>query len=394
MLIKCPECNLQISDKAISCPHCGYPLKREKAARTTPKKRMRLPNGFGQITLIKNKNLRNPWRAMVSYGKTPEGKPIQKLLKPQSYFKTYNEAYEALVKYHQNPFDLSSDMTVSELYEKWSEEYYQNISAATERTLRSAWKYCNSIYDVKISALNKNQLRNLYENATVFKAGKERHATPQTKARLRQMITRMLDYAVQYDLVSVNISKQVPLPKSTTKEATITNNPHTNFTEEEMAILWQNISDPFVRMVLIGCYMGWRPQELATLKKENVNISEMTITAGMKTKAGKDRIVPINSKIQNFTLGFFQDSNSKYLFPELYSNYNKYSYYFRLKMQELGISAHRPHDTRVTFVTMAKNAGVDDVAIKKFVGHHIDDITETVYTKRSLEWYKEEMKKI
>ena len=25
-LIKCPECELQVSDKAITCPHCGYPL--------------------------------------------------------------------------------------------------------------------------------------------------------------------------------------------------------------------------------------------------------------------------------------------------------------------------------------------------------------------------------
>lgn len=25
-LINCPECNKQISDKAISCPHCGYPI--------------------------------------------------------------------------------------------------------------------------------------------------------------------------------------------------------------------------------------------------------------------------------------------------------------------------------------------------------------------------------
>lgn len=25
-LMKCPECGLQVSDKALSCPHCGYPL--------------------------------------------------------------------------------------------------------------------------------------------------------------------------------------------------------------------------------------------------------------------------------------------------------------------------------------------------------------------------------
>lgn len=26
-LIKCPECELQVSDKALSCPHCGFPLR-------------------------------------------------------------------------------------------------------------------------------------------------------------------------------------------------------------------------------------------------------------------------------------------------------------------------------------------------------------------------------
>lgn len=26
-LIECPECKEKVSDKAISCPHCGYPLK-------------------------------------------------------------------------------------------------------------------------------------------------------------------------------------------------------------------------------------------------------------------------------------------------------------------------------------------------------------------------------
>ena len=29
-LIKCPECNREISDKAESCPHCGYPITRLK----------------------------------------------------------------------------------------------------------------------------------------------------------------------------------------------------------------------------------------------------------------------------------------------------------------------------------------------------------------------------
>jgi hypothetical protein len=30
-LISCPECNRQVSDKASSCPNCGYPLEEQAA---------------------------------------------------------------------------------------------------------------------------------------------------------------------------------------------------------------------------------------------------------------------------------------------------------------------------------------------------------------------------
>lgn len=109
-LIKCPECELQVSDKALSCPHCGYPMKSSADApkgrgKAKPKHR-RLPNGFGSITELKNRNLRNRFWCRACVGKTPYGKPILKPLKPDAYFNTYNEAYEALVEYNKNPYDL------------------------------------------------------------------------------------------------------------------------------------------------------------------------------------------------------------------------------------------------------------------------------------------------
>ena len=63
MLIKCPECAGQISDQAFACPHCGYPMRpgAVQAPRRGPRRRPRLPNGFGQISEIKNRNLRNPF---------------------------------------------------------------------------------------------------------------------------------------------------------------------------------------------------------------------------------------------------------------------------------------------------------------------------------------------
>ena len=37
MLKLCPECCLQVSDKAATCPHCGYPLKSKSSL--PPKKK-------------------------------------------------------------------------------------------------------------------------------------------------------------------------------------------------------------------------------------------------------------------------------------------------------------------------------------------------------------------
>ncbi len=36
-LIHCPECRRSISDKALTCPHCGYPLDPSESARSEGK---------------------------------------------------------------------------------------------------------------------------------------------------------------------------------------------------------------------------------------------------------------------------------------------------------------------------------------------------------------------
>ena len=43
---------------------------------------------------------------------------------------------------------------------------------------------------------------------------------------------------------------------------------------------------------------------------------------------------------------------------------------------------------------MAKEAGMDEYAIKKMVGHRINDITERIYTDRDIKWLHSEVAKI
>ena len=74
--------------------------------------------------------------------------------------------------------------------------------------------------------------------------------------------------------------------------------------------------------------------------------------------------------------------------------YEKYRGRFNKVAKKLALEDHRPHDTRHTFISKAKEAGVNEYVLKLIVGHAIEDITEKVYTHRTMEQLKAEMELI
>lgn len=413
MLIKCPECELQASDKAMSCPHCGYPLKSSvKPQRQNTPKRMKLPNGFGSITKMSNKPLRNPYRVRVCVGKSPTGKPVLKALKPRSMFKTYNDAYEALVLYNHNPYDLDTAMTISELYEKWSNQYFETITPNSKRTIVSAWSYCSSVYTMRARDLRARHIKGCMDEgfrieAKGEKKGQKKYASAGTKARIKSLFNLMLDYGLEYEIVEKNYARTFDISEEVAKEAEKNKRGHIIFTEEELNVLWDNLEKvQFVDWVLIQCYMGWRPQELAILRLDEINLDKQYMKSGMKTDAGKQRIVPIHSKIKVLVENNYkkaQELGSEYLLNDkgqTYAGsykltYDKYAKRFDKVIAALNLNPeHRPHDPRKTFVTRCKKAGTDEYALKEMVGHNIKDITESTYTERDVEWLRKDLEKM
>ena len=411
MLIQCPECELQVSDKATACPHCGYPMiaRAKRKPRTKNNKRRRLPNGFGQISEIKGRNLRNPFRAMVTVGKDENGHPISKPLKPESYFPTYNDAYAALVEYNKNPYDLAPATTVQELYAKWSEEYFKTLKKnSSQRTIKSCWAYCSSIYKMRVCDLRARHIKGCMEDGFVKTEKGIRRPSAGVKSRIKSMFNLMLDYAVEYELTDRNYARTFNVSDDIIKEQKESKRGHINFTDDEMQKLWDSLyAFPYIDVLLIQCYSGWRPQELGLLEVANVDFEKQIITGGMKTDAGTNRQVPIHSRILPLIKKRHDEAvqnNSKYLITctdgvthkeNTLLTYDKYSGRFQAIVKKLGLNPmHRAHDPRVQFITQAKKYGVDEYAIKYIVGHHISDITEHVYTKRDIEWLKSEIEKI
>ena len=409
MLIKCPECELQVSDKALSCPHCGYPMTETKPRLKRAKnKRRRLPNGFGQISEIKGRNLRKPFRAMVTVAKSETGRPICKPLKPESYFETYNDAYAALVEYNRNPYDLESEgMTMQQLYEIWSEKHFERIGDKSSVPLETAWKFCGNIRNMRVRDVRTRHLKGCMEEGVAIIKGVETSANARMQYRMKSLFNMLFDYAVEYELTDRNYARQFTLSDETQKEIKATKKDHFAFTKEEMNKLWENVDKEYVDVILIQCYSGWRPQELGLIELKDVDLDNWLFIGGMKTDAGENRTVPIHSKIRPLVKKHYDRSvemGSKYLFnsynrayamKDTRLNYNRYLRAFSDIKNGLELHPdHKPHDMRKQFVTMAKEAGVDEYAIKYIVGHAITDLTERVYTQRDIKWLCEEIEKI
>ena len=135
------------------------------------------------------------------------------------------------------------------------------------------------------------------------------------------------------------------------------------FTDEEIAQLWQDDS-VYAKVALVLIYTGMRVRELKHVVYDD---SIQAFKGGLKTSAGRDRIIPVRSKIMALTAvqdAVAGDSDANY-YEKMKRCLKKYN--------------HLTHDCRVTFATRYKDA--DPTAIKLILGHKIDDITKGVYTK-------------
>ena len=251
-------------------------------------------------------------------------------------------------------------------------------------------------------------MKDCIENGTALEIrgkhrGEYKKASPSTKESIKYIFNHIYAYAIEAGIVNRNLAKEFSLEKYVFKEKENNRKIKKPFTEDEIRKLWDNLYIvPYVDIILLGCYTGWRPIELIELKMKNINFENNTMKGGKKTKAGIDRIIPIHSKIKDIVNKLYKQAkelNSEYLIndPTNIQGYNGLSYdqylvRFKkvIELMEFDTSM-TPHCTRHTFITMAQRSGVDKYIIKMFVGHDIKDITEYIYTHRTLEEMQEAM---
>lgn len=264
-----------------------------------------------------------------------------------------------------------------------------------------------SLHHMRILEVRAKHLKACIDNAKIERKGETIEATAGVKNRMKSLFNMMFDYALENDMVTRNHARSFSISTDILQEMEDERVHHIAFDGEEMQKLWDNVDNfSYVGYVLYQCYSGWRPTEIGLLRLADVHLDEGYIEGGIKTQAGRHRKVPIHPKIRSIVEREYKratEMKSEWLFNYLDKTkngnpkmtYNRYRLVFLSIVEALKLGPdHKPHDPRKTFITMAKKYKMDEYALKRIVGHEIDDITEAVYTERELDWYIEEMQKI
>lgn len=104
---------------------------------------------------------------------------------------------------------------------------------------------------------------------------------------------------------------------------------------------------------------------------------------GIKTEAGKDRIIPLHDAIIPL-LAKRMESGQRYVVQGAKNPSMPYVTFNKEWRKRPLLAAHKTHDTRHTFVSMLHSADVPEITIKLIVGHAQKDVTGQVYVHKML----------
>lgn len=370
------------------------------------KKYPKLPNGYGTIRYL-GKNRRNCYAvhppAVIEEG---TGRIIRQ--KPLCYVDAWIKGFTVLTAYKAGTYtpDMENTLeigdtddltglsqriladysrskgieepakgkTFSEVYEeyyKWKYESGKEYSKASKSSTRAAFRNCSSIHDREFSSLRYDDLQGVIDSCNLKHASLELIVT---------LFKQMYQYADIQEYSEKNYAEHVKIKIEDDDEH------GTPFSQNELKILWDHKDDPVAEFLLIMCYSGYR---ISAYLNMEVNIKERYFKGGVKTKAGKERIVPIHSAILplvksrikrdgcilNCRTHAFRDDMRKFL-------------------SEHNLPDHTPHDCRHTFSALCEKYGVLENDRKRMLGHAFSDVTNGVYGHRSLSDLREQIEKI
>ena len=224
-----------------------------------------------------------------------------------------------------------------------------------------------------------------------------------TLSRKIASIKSFFKFLLDEEIVSVNISKSVKIPKTDKKLPNhLSKTEIRNFFEKTINEIEITIRDFLIIDILYST--GIRVSECCSILNRNINLSNKTIK--IMGKGNKNRLVVFGPKTKSNIIKYLNEhgeNKSNFLFSSNYKNkkcskdnhittrtiYNIVKKYVKLvsSNEKLG-----PHSLRHSFATHLLQGGADLMAIKDLLGHESLSSTQ-IYTHLDTERMKKIYKK-
>ena len=300
--------------------------------------------------------------------------------------------------------------TIREVYRDFYDFKYgpnaaRRLSHSSRCATAAACRKLAPLFDRTLDEVSVIELQNLVNRTAV--GGYSRSSVTDLVTLIRQLYR----FAYPRELCTKEYGKYVVMP-FTAEEIH-----HQDFTDDELQILWKRQNDPVVNMVLIMCYSGFRISEFTRENDMKTVFSKDGTTGyfmgGMKTKAGKNRIVPIHSAILPLVKKTLNSHGQPvYLCGK---SRNRFRDDMKAMLEEIGIDTvpgsdplegtqtdalsnfryHTPHSCRHTFSRLCESYGVNEADRRRMLGHSFgNDVTNGVYGHRSVKELSLEIEKI
>lgn len=357
----------------------------------------RRPNGSGTVVKLSGRR-RKPFCARVTLDERNLQNGEKKRLVIGT-FETYQEALNALSLYSltvNNTISKKEAMEIDpEVYQKVQDKmskkvptfldiYYildkdefSLLSPQTQNSMHGAIKHLKKLHYLKIDQITLRMIQDVFD---------EDGSNHSTQVHMKTICTKVFRYAVINQCIERNDDYTSYIRIAKYEESDM----HRPYTINEILAL-KKADTPEAHIMLIFIYTGVRINELLNINRDNIHIDEKCdddgterlisyMITGSKTKAGKNRIVPIHDDIKQFVIDELLKPEKR-LVDVTYANFTTRT--VLIKVNKLLNTHHTMHDTRKTFATLCQMNNLNVYIRKKVLGHRMNDITFDVYTNES-----------
>lgn len=330
---------------------------------------MRNPNGYGCIKHLSGRR-RRPFVFVV----TDEGRQ-----RPVEYFTNLVDAQIFQADYHRAHHHRSlpgHKITFAELYHRWLPRHTEDTqpSQSTLDSYRNAYQHLSTLHGMPIEDLRYADYQRVIDD--MRRAG----LSYSSVKKVRSLVSLLLKYANKIELGTTNYAQLLSIGRNRPVR------PHHTFSRQKINRLWAAVDRPGVDTVLILLYTGMRCGEMLQLQKTDIHLRQRYIRITKSKTAAGIRIIPIHHRIAPLIESRVKSPGDALICDDMGQpyNYGRYCTIWRSVMHLIRADGHTTHDCRHTVATLLDNAGANETAKRRLLGHAGGDITERVYTHKGL----------